>query len=90
MNDLSIPAGLLKADKPKEALKILNELAASCKPDAQLLFLRGKTYWRLGLRDLATNDYAAAAALDPDGPAARALENAGDIAGFFNPDIFNP
>ena len=91
MNDDLIRAqAMLDADKPKEAVKILNRLIDTGDPDAEALFTRGKALWRMGIRDAATNDYAAAAELDPDGPAARALENARDIADFFNPDIYNP
>ena len=33
---------------------------------------------------------ACASELDPSSPAAKALEQARDIAGFFNPDLYNP
>ncbi|MDE5749752.1 MAG: tetratricopeptide repeat protein [Duncaniella sp.] len=55
-----------------------------------LYFRRGKLYWRLGRRSEATSDYMKAVALNPDSPAARALENARDIEAFFNPDLYNP
>ncbi len=35
-------------------------------------------------------DYAYASELDPSSPAIKALEQARDIAGFFNPDLYNP
>ena len=91
MNDeLSKAQAMLDADRPKEAVKILTRMIEAGNADAATLFLRGKALWRMGIRDAATSDYAAAAQLDPDGPAARALENARDIADFFNPDIYNP
>lgn len=71
-------------------------LAEACKAlertpaDAEALFLRGRIYWKMGRRREAVNDYTAAAAIDPDGPAAIALAQARGIENFFNPDIFNP
>jgi len=38
----------------------------------------------------AVKSTGAAASLDPDGPAARALENARDINDFYNTDLYNP
>lgn len=82
---------LLKADRPAEALAAADEaIASAATPSARLLFLRGKSLWRLGRRGEATSAYAAAAELDPDGPASRALEQARDIEAFFNPDLYNP
>lgn len=52
--------------------------------------MRGKLYWKLGNRAAATSSYAAAAELDPDSPAAAALEQARTIEAFFNPDLLNP
>lgn len=53
-------------------------------------FLRGKIYWRLGRRREAINDYHASVALEPEGPAAKALEQANAVMAFFNPDLLNP
>ena len=55
-----------------------------------LWFERGKLRWRLGDRSGATGDFARASELNPSGPATRALENAVDVADFFNPDLYNP
>ncbi len=52
--------------------------------------MRGKLYWRLGERRKAMNDYARAVEINPQSPAAKALDNANAIQSFFNPDIFNP
>ncbi len=72
------------------ALASLDRRVQDCPDDARALFMRGKVYWRLGNRARATANYASAAAIDPDGPAALALEHARDIDRFYNPDIFNP
>ncbi|MBD5300505.1 MAG: hypothetical protein HDS17_03400 [Bacteroides sp.] len=73
-----------------EALAELDRLIATNGTDDNLLFTRGKVKWRLGDRAGATGDYAKATALNPESPAVKALENARDIANFFNPDLYNP
>lgn len=81
---------LLKNNKIEDAIVLLSDIINKSPSDADALFLRGKLYWRLGNRSKATSDYAAAAGLDPDSPAASALEQARDIENFFNPDLLNP
>lgn len=76
---------LLASDQPQEALELLADAT-----DAEGLFLKGKALWRLGRRAEATSAYAQAAALDPESPAAQALDHARDIESFFNPDLLNP
>ncbi len=73
-----------------EALEELEKLLIESPNDDKLLFDRGKLRWRLGNRSGATSDYAKAALKNPNGPAIKALENARDIADFFNPDLYNP
>lgn len=81
---------LYESGRQAEAMAALSELIAAEPDNADALFARGKLYWRSGNRSAATTDYAHAAALQPDGPAARALEMARDIESFFNPDLLNP
>lgn len=81
---------LIREDKLDDALHALNAFIDNEADNAEALFLRGKVLWRKGLRPLATTDYARSAAIDPDGPAAMALEHARDIESFFNPDLLNP
>lgn len=82
---------LLKADRAADALAAADQaIASGTAPSAHLLFLKGKSLWRLGRRSEATSAYAASASLDPDGPAVRALEHARDIDAFFNHDLYNP
>ena len=90
MSQISDLEALLASDRLDEAVAEATRLLGASPSDASLLFMRGKAYWRLGNRRAAMTDYAASAAIDPSGPASRALEHARDIAGFFNPDIFNP
>ncbi|MBQ9077868.1 MAG: tetratricopeptide repeat protein [Muribaculaceae bacterium] len=73
-----------------EALSRLNEYIAGEPESDEAYFMRGKVYWRIGDKRQALNDYSRAVGLNPESPAARALENARDVYDFFNPDIFNP
>lgn len=81
---------LYESGHQAKALEALSQLIAAEPDNAEALFTRGKLYWRYGNRSAATTDYAHAAELQPDGPAARALEMARDIEAFFNPDLLNP
>ncbi|MCM1077714.1 MAG: hypothetical protein NC411_10190 [Bacteroides sp.] len=81
---------LISEGRLEEALSMLDSMVATCPENGDLLFERGKLRWRLGDRAGATGDYTKAAMINPDGPAAKALENARDIADFFNPDLYNP
>lgn len=85
-------AALIDADRLDEAIEATRSLPDSgIDPDLpQLLFLRGKALWRLGRRSEAIGAYSRSAAIEPGGPASRALELATEIDDFFNPDIFNP
>lgn len=74
----------------EQAIDMLNKLVEVDFTDAEVYFLRGKAYWRLGNRASALSDYATAADLDPDSPAVIALEQAREIEAFFNPDLLNP
>ena len=81
---------LIRKNQLQQALEQLNFLVQANPDDDRALFLRGKVYWRLGLRPQATSDYAAASLLNPDSPATEALRMARDIEDFFNPDLLNP
>lgn len=73
-----------------EALAALDSLIQRNPEDSNLIFERGKVRWRLGDRTGATGDYLRASEIDPESPAKFALEQARDIADFFNPDMYNP
>lgn len=70
--------------------RLLDDSTLSPERRAEILFERGKLYWREGNHTEAVADYAAARDLDSSSPAAVALQHASDIASFFNPDMFNP
>lgn len=90
MEDRQNYSQLISENRFEEALNVLNKLIAEKPEDDVLLFERGKLKWRLGDRSGASNDYAKSSAINPDGPAKFALEQAQEIADFFNPDLYNP
>ena len=71
-----------------EALSAQIESSQDVMP--QLLFSRGRLYWKAGRRAEAMSDYAAAAAADPDSPAAAALEWCRSIMDFYDHNLYNP
>lgn len=81
---------LISEGKIEAALSVLDNLIKLSPDDDRLLFERGKLRWRIGDRAGATGDYAKASMINPESPAAKALEQARDIADFFNPDLYNP
>lgn len=81
---------MISSGRYEEAMAALNRLIAENPTDDRTLFDRGKLKWRLGDRAGAMGDYSKATELNPDSPAAMALDQARDIAGFFNPDLYNP
>lgn len=81
---------LISEGKIEAALSVLDNLVKLTPDDDRLLFERGKLRWRIGDRAGATGDYAKASMINPESPAAKALEQARDIADFFNPDLYNP
>lgn len=81
---------LIASEQLEEAIAALSDAIASSKADASLYFTRGRLLWRIGKHSAAMSDYAHAAELDPSSPAVYALEQARDIAVFFNPDLYNP
>lgn len=72
------------------ALDVARTIVSQNPADAEAWFHLGKILWRLDRRAEATSAYRTAADIDPDSPAAIALQCAEDISGYFNPDLFNP
>lgn len=81
---------LLGKNSIEEALECANRLVAERPDDAMALYTRGKVLWRLGRQGEAMSDYTASVAIDPKSPAAVALEQAGEVIHFYNPDLLNP
>lgn len=96
MQSYQIIQQLIDSEKFTEAIGMLTEFIEEVSPDtgaacmAERHFLRGKLLWRIGEHARAMSDYACASEFDPSSPAAKALEQARDIAGFFNPNLYNP
>lgn len=74
----------------EEAFRQLDAIIQHQPENDDALFQRGKLFWKMGETTHAMNDYAAAARINPDSPAATALEHANEIQSFFNPDLLNP
>ena len=60
------------------------------KAQARVHYERGRRFWQQGERGKAISEYNAAVALDPESPAATALQMANDIMDFFDPNQLNP
>lgn len=80
---------LMDAGRSVEALSRLNTMISSAPSDSELLYLRGNVKRRGGDWGGAINDYLAAAAINPDGPAAEAASILKDILEFRNKDLYN-
>lgn len=68
----------------------LTSQIADNQADAELLFQRGKLWWRLGRRAEAITDFNSATAIDPASPAKDYLDIVNDILDFYNTDQWNP
>lgn len=81
---------MIAAGEFDAARQELDTLLAADPDDARGWYVAGRVAWRMGQRSQAMTCYSRAVAIDPDSPAAYALEQARDIADFFNPDLLNP
>ncbi|MBD5317128.1 MAG: tetratricopeptide repeat protein [Bacteroides sp.] len=81
---------LLRSNSLEEALKVAQEAVEHHPDNAEVLYARGKVYWRMQRRAEAITDYTASARIAPDGPGAVALEQAQAVLDFYNPDMLNP
>lgn len=67
------------------------EQALAAAPAGPLAdYLRGRLAWRRGDKAAAMAAYEKAAAADPAGPGAIALEQLRDIMAFYHRDLYNP
>lgn len=81
---------LIAENQLEDAVRLIDEIISENSDSDILYFRRGKLRWRLGDRSGAMSDYAKAKELNPESPASKALEQAYDVANFFNPDLYNP
>lgn len=80
----------LESGNIDEAIDALNEFLVGNPLADNAYFLLGKAYWKKGERPKAMAAYSKAVCLNPDSPAALALEHASSVERFFNPDLLNP
>lgn len=82
---------LLAAHKADEAIALLEEWQkGGGNMDDTLYYLLGNAWRKKGNWQKAINNYLEAVKLNPDSPAAGALEIANDILAFYNKDLYNP
>ncbi|MDD6140980.1 MAG: hypothetical protein PUB61_06250 [Bacteroidales bacterium] len=90
MMNLAVIQALIDENRVGEAIEQLNAIIEKRPNDDALYFVRGNAFWKLGDRKHALDDYAVAADLNPDSPAAIAYKHALEIMDFFNKDMYNP
>ena len=73
-----------------KAIEALNDYLAIHPDREEALYLRGRAHRKAGRTREAINDYLASAAINPDGPAARAYRMEIEIFNFYNHDLYNP
>lgn len=81
---------LVAAGHLDDALTQLETLLAAEPDNSQAWFLLGGIYRRHELWGDAINAYNRAKLIDPEGPAAAAVESIYDILHFVNVDLMNP
>ena len=81
---------LLRESKVEEAYSQLNALLEAEPRNAYGWYLLGGIYRRQQLWGEAINAYNQAKMIDPDGPAAVAIESIYEILNFKNTDMLNP
>ena len=83
-------SGLLARDRADEAISLLdNYRKEGGKMDDALFYLLGNAWRKKGNWQMAMNNYLEAVHLNPESPAAQALEIANEILAFFNKDMYN-
>ena len=83
-------SGLLARDRADEAIALLdNYRKEGGKMDDSLFYLLGNAWRKKGNWQMAMNNYLEAVHLNPESPAAQALEIANEILAFFNKDMYN-
>lgn len=81
---------LLQEDKADEAIAALEAFrSAGGVMDDSLFYLLGNAWRKKGNWQMAMNNYLEAIHLNPESPAAQALEIAEEILSFYNKDMYN-
>lgn len=89
--DLETARELLKADKPQQAIALLDTLLADEQDENkdEAYYLRGNAYRRSENWREAINNYTRAVELNPSSPALAMRSSCIEILNFFNKDMFN-
>ena len=81
---------LLEASDADGAIALLEQYrAGGGKMDDTLFYLLGNAWRKKGNWQMAMNNYLEATALNPESPAAQALDIANEILDFYNKDMYN-
>ena len=81
---------LLERDRADEAIGLLDKYRKDGgRMDDALFYLLGNAWRKKGNWQMAMNNYLEAVHLNPESPAAQALEIANEILAFFNKDMYN-
>lgn len=73
-----------------DAIELLDAYITAHPDSDEALYLRGRAHRKAGRTREALNDYLASAALNPDGPAARAYRMEIEILDFYDHNLYNP
>ena len=77
-----------KADQAIEEIEVWRSKGG--KMDDYLYYLLGNAWRKKGNWQMAINNYLEATRMNPDSPAAGALEIANNILSFYHKDLYNP
>ena len=81
---------LLAENKADEAIGVLEQYRGEGGAmDDELFYLLGNAWRKVGNWQMAMNGYLEAVHLNPESPAAHALEIAKEILDFYNKDMYN-
>ncbi|MBR4741088.1 MAG: tetratricopeptide repeat protein [Bacteroidales bacterium] len=80
-------SALLARDRADEAIALMESYQGPM--DDALYYLLGNAWRKKGNWQMAMNNYLEAIRLNPESPAAQALEIANEILDFYNKDMYN-
>ena len=81
---------LLDSNRADEAIGLIERFREEGGAmDDTLFYLLGNAHRKKGNWQMAINNYLEAIHINPESPAARALEIANDILDFYNKDMYN-
>ena len=80
-------SALLARDRADEVITLMGSYQGPM--DEDLYYLLGNAWRKKGNWQMAMNNYLEAVRLNPESPAAQALEIANEILDFYNKDMYN-